>query len=450
MGSRLAARTVLSAAVTSRDRLQTPKRRSLRFVAGQSQASEATSESAVTSAVTTSFAFGWQMARLYTGPLSPATEPKLEEDLPGLSGLPAPQLVKLGLGQADVALSRLKAFLGDVQLPTTDAVRAATEKDPPDRDAIRKAILDLHIALLVQLTAADYRLGKAYGLGRAMADTCTSAHGDETERRRMLRHHLEPHRALVMIGWLDDLKTVLPDHAGQGVADSLERWTLWAETVGLATLDLKVVNDTTRDLYRCGQRWRAILSDEKNAQDLLTISDYVSAARGTLARVGAIARSLAWQLRGPLAVAAALIGVGIWLIVANHSNAQVLAGLGTIAGGLGITWRSAAGAAGHLSLDLVRPLWEAQIDIVVATRLTPLPQRNYVPQLEQPRSRLGRAWHELRTADPDAPRGVPAKQGPDQPPDTTITAHERDTDTAIPDTDPSRQADGKDESDTQA
>ena len=56
-------------------------------------------------------------------------------------------------------------------------------------------------------------------------------------------------------------------------------------------------------------------------------------------------------------MAAALIGVGIWLIVANHSTAQVLAGLGTIAGGLGITWRSAAGALGHLSLDLVRPLW---------------------------------------------------------------------------------------------
>ena len=63
---------------------------------------------------------------------------------------------------------------------------------PPDRDAIRKAILNLHVALLIQLTAADYRLGKAYGLGRALADTCASAHGDETERRRALEHHLGP------------------------------------------------------------------------------------------------------------------------------------------------------------------------------------------------------------------------------------------------------------------
>jgi hypothetical protein len=370
------------------------------------------SVSAVTSAVTTAFAFGWQMARLYNGPLSSAAEPKLEQDLPGLSALPAAQLVKLGLEQADVALSRLQTFLGGAQLPSTDAVRAATQMDPPDRDAIRQAILDLHIALLIQLTAADYRVGKAYGLGRALADTCASAHGDETERKRALEHHLEPHRAYVMIAWLDDLKTVLPAHSGQGTADSLGRWRLWAQTVDLTTLDPEAVNDTTRALHRCGQQWRAILSGEKEAQDLLTTSDYVSAARGTLARLGALAWSLARQLWGPLAVAAVLIGVGIWLIVANHGSAQVLAGLGTIAGGLGITWSSAAGAGGHLSLDLVRPLWGAQVDLVVATRLTPLPQRDYVPGLERPGSRVGRAWRELRTGHPAAPRGVPAQQAP--------------------------------------
>jgi hypothetical protein len=38
-----------------------------------------------------------------------------------------------------MALSRLKAFLGDAPLPSTDAVREETEKSSPDRDAIRKA-----------------------------------------------------------------------------------------------------------------------------------------------------------------------------------------------------------------------------------------------------------------------------------------------------------------------
>lgn len=384
------------------------------MLSGQAQAAETSGATPVTSAVTTAFGFGWQMARLYDGPLSSAAELRLSADLPGLSDLPAAQRVQLGLAQADVSLSRLRGFLGDSRLPATDAVRTETEKQPVDRDAVRKAILDLHTALLVQLTAADFRLGKAYGLGRALADTCASASGDEAARRTALEHHLEPHRALVIAGWLDDLKTVLPAHSSQGVADSLGRWEQWAAAAGLSVLDSAAISDTARMLHRCGQRWRAILSGEKKATDLLTITDFVSAARGTLTRAGAVARSLAWQLWVPLALAIVLIGTGIWLIVANHSTAQVLAGLGTIAGGLGITWRSAAGSLGRLSLDLVRPLWDAQIDVTVGNRLTPLPQRDYVPGPVRPPGRWRRACQELRTANPEGPLGAPDRRGRSQ------------------------------------
>ena len=278
------------------------------------------------------------MARLYTGPLSSSAEPKLEDDLPGISALPASSLVALGLAQADVGLGDLQGFLGDgAHLPTTDSVRAAVAQEPDDSDAIRTAILTLHVDLLVDLMAADFRLGKAYGLGRAMADTTGLAPGDDHKRTRALEHRLEPHRALVLVGWLDDLKTVLPAHSGQAVADSFERWVRWGETVDLRTLDSEAVGHALRVLHRFGQRWRAILSGEKAANDLLEVDDYVTAARGAVARAGAIARSLAVQLWAPLMLAAVLIGVGIWLMVANNSTAQVIAGLGTVAGGLGIT-----------------------------------------------------------------------------------------------------------------
>jgi hypothetical protein len=91
----------------------------------------------------------------------------------------------------------------------------------------------------------------------------------------------------------------------------------------------------------------------------------------------------------------------------NHSTGQVLAGLGTVAGGLGITGRSATRTLGHLSLRLGEPLWGAEIDAVVGNRLTPLPQRDFVTALERPKGRFHRAWRELRTADADAPRGLP-------------------------------------------
>jgi hypothetical protein len=348
------------------------------------------------------------MARLFTGQLSSNAEPKLDEDLPGLSKLSAASLVELGLAQADAALAQLRAFLGeDSSLPTTAAVRAEVDKDPPEPPAIRKAILDLHIALLVDLTAADYRLGKAYGLGRALADTAASPRGEDAARRQALAHALEPHRALVLVGWLDDLKTVLPAHSGQAVGDSLQRWVRWGEGVELDKLDPKAVNQAARVLHRCGQRWRALLSREKQAKDVLEIADYVSAAQGALRRGGVIARSLAWRLKAPLIVAGALIVVGVWLIFKNNSTAQVLAGLGTVAGGLGITWRGAATSLGRVSLDLGKPLWGAEIDAVVGNRLTPPPQRDYIADLVRPTSRWRRAWRELSTPDPEAPRGTP-------------------------------------------
>jgi hypothetical protein len=348
-------------------------------------------------AVTTSLALGWQMARLYTGSLSSAAEPALDEDLPGLSALPPTSLVELGLLQADNALARLLTFLPDgASLPDTAAVRAAGAENDGADDALRASILDLHVALLVDLTAADYRLGKAYGLGRALADTCSSVPGDHSEHRGALEHHLEPHRALVLVGWLDDLKTVLPGHSGQAVADSLQRWIRWAEASDLGTFDSHSITQAMRGLHRAGQRWRAVLSGEKQAQDVLATADYVVAARGAIARAGAITRSFVWQLKWPLAAATALILVGITLMFINNSTAQVVAGLGTVAGGLGITWRSAAGSLGRVSLNLGRPLWAAQIDVVVGDALTQAPQREYVAQRQSQR-RLLRAWRELRS-----------------------------------------------------
>lgn len=119
---------------------------------------------------------------------------------------------------------------------------------------------------------------------RAHGSAIRDGDGIETPSGFRLEHHLEPHRALVLVGWLDDLKTVLPAHSGQAVADSLGRWVRWGEEVDLGTLDRKAVNETARVLQRCGQRWRALLSGEKDATDALEIGDYVSAAQGTLAR----------------------------------------------------------------------------------------------------------------------------------------------------------------------
>ncbi len=338
------------------------------------QASPELSKPAAESAVKTAFSLGWQMARLYESPESSKKNEPLENDLPGLSALESGSRTRLGIAQADDALETLQAFLGKkVALPNTGALRGEIERGA-DPSAVREAILELHVNLLVDLTATDFRLGKAYGLGRALADTCAT---EFSAPDKALKRHLGRDRALVLVGWLYDLKTVLPDHSGQAVANSLHRWVRWWEKEHPGPGASEEVKRVVRDLHRQGQRWRAILSGEKACKDILETSDYVEAGRGMLRRAGQIVISFARQMWAPLAIAGLLLVVGIALMFIDNSAAQVIAGLGTVAGGLGITWRSASHSLGRISHRLGEPLWGSELDRVIADRLTSLPQREF-------------------------------------------------------------------------
>lgn len=131
-------------------------------------------------------------------------------------------------------------------------------------------------------------------------------------------------------------------------------------------------------------------------------------------------------------------------MVRNHSTAQVLAGLGTVAGGLGITWRSVATSLGRMSLDLGKPLWGAIIDAMTGNRLTPPPQRDYVPEILRPQGRWRRAWRELSTPDPEAPRGAPAKRN-DGVPAPAARPEQVGTDAVVTEIVPVSQDGGEDE-----
>jgi hypothetical protein len=156
------------------------------------------------------------------------------------------------------------------------------------------------------------------------------------------------------------------------------------------------------------------------ATDLLEVSDYVTAARGTLARAAEIARALALRLWMPLAVAGVLIGIG-WLAMISQMRDYVAgfqrpqgrwrrawhefsrsrpAAVGrtdrrrrgcppdsraaaappryspACAGGLGITWRSAAGSLEHSEPPIPRP-WPAHPHSQFPVSLT-LPWRTAV------------------------------------------------------------------------
>src|SRR4029453_13512495 len=76
------------------------------------------------------------------------------------------------------------------------------------------------------LTAADFRLGKAYGLGRALAQTALlpDAKHPETFQQTFARFRLDN-----LLGWLADLRSAFPPHAAEAVSGSLQAWAAWSD-----------------------------------------------------------------------------------------------------------------------------------------------------------------------------------------------------------------------------
>src|SRR5262249_46285301 len=153
---------------------------------------------------------------------------------------------------------------------------------------------------------AGATLGKAYGLGRALADTCRP--GQEPAD---LQDSFDPYRLAQLRHDLDDLASVLPAHAAKAVGQSL---TWWRDAVfmadhsetgqkrrralvgvrtdapalrtraGRANPEISTASPignmiTLRDaVHRQGELWRVVLTGEQRPQDMLAPGDYLNAA----------------------------------------------------------------------------------------------------------------------------------------------------------------------------
>lgn len=116
-------------------------------------------------------------------------------------------------------------------------------------------------------------LGKAYGLGRAIAETALRQAGAMTEEERadQFRCVFEAGRLIIVKDCLADLKTLLPDHTAYAVSRSLHDWQGWVAG------DRQVGDwDAARAAIRVqGRIWRELLTGEKAARDILSLPDLV-------------------------------------------------------------------------------------------------------------------------------------------------------------------------------
>jgi hypothetical protein len=359
------------------------------------------------------FGLGWRMEELFSRYAIPDRLPHPYDltRLPGLSDLTSYDRHRLGLDQVDFVLGRVTAEVAApaaVPLNLTTDARAKLDAAPQGGEgtaALRReykaALAKLHVDLLVTLTAAESPYGKAYGLGRALADTARPHQPAD-----QLTRSFEQHRIGQLYVWLDELGSLLPAHAARAVGQSLG-W--WQQSVTAAAGKTKMtarsmptdcavsvtsqrsrwqratrrrahpelfepppLDSLATAVVRQGGIWRAVLTGEKLCIDMLSPQDYLRAGDRLAHHYGTMARQalrayLPWL--SLLLAALAAIVVALVLIpgstVARTATA-VAASAGTISG----IWQVVRTRVTTIATQLERPLWGTEMDTATAEAIT--------------------------------------------------------------------------------
>jgi hypothetical protein len=317
------------------------------------------------------FRLGWNMSRLYQQArkrerlvyrADPKPRSQSELKLPSQSEL-----------KSLVTERRLAAVFSGLHC-LTDALEEAGFVRPRTGDlyaayvegagakVLAECTFRLHVATLLTLHAADQRLGSAYNLGRALAETGTEAE-PETLQERFERNRIESMREA-----LADLESAFPPHAGRTVGISLLYWQR------VLPAHLKTRRDDAPKLERLLPRqaevWRALLAGEKRGRDMLRTEHYVAAADRLADRAAEVAWSVIRAHWLPLAAGLAVVAAGLAVAVAVGGAGGTIGGIAAAAGAFGVSWRGVGSTLRALAAHLRAPLWGAQLDLAIADAIT--------------------------------------------------------------------------------
>jgi hypothetical protein len=308
---------------------------------------------------------GWYLAALAHPGRAVDSAAAARGDLAGLAAVTDGQVLDFCHSQVEVAFARLRALVEKTGLALPDLKEL---RDCLESDARSAAAGHVDNRTLAVLGAVDFRLGKAYGVGRALLNLSTRPAPDAT-----LAQHLTGPRIAPVVAAIDDLSSALEPHAGHGVRASIVEWQASVDTGSPVA---PTGSDTWPVLARQGELWRALLSGEKSGLDMLEIEDYLDAADRLSTRMRTMGRRLVRQFPELVIAVVALFVLGVVLVLVTDSAAAIVAGAGTILASLGLTWRGAGRSLGGLSAKLEQPLWGAELDTAVTQAITLLAREN--------------------------------------------------------------------------
>jgi hypothetical protein len=253
--------------------------------------------------------------------------------------------------------------------PSTGEVSKTFQDAEAEAEDVKRGVYQLHLAILRECNAADRALGKAYELGRALADTCPEKIDRPSMAKQLNRYRLDE------IGrWLADLASRLPDHSSRAVRISMARWKIAAKDGESSALfareDLGTVH---RALDRQVQIWHSLLTGEKLAKDMLGTDGYAQAVGFAVRDSRRLITGYLWRFAPFVLLALALLGAGVWGLLTYEDTSKVIASGAAVAGALGISWKGAAATLGRAADEIEKPIWGASVDLVVADAITQAP-----------------------------------------------------------------------------
>ena len=170
--------------------------------------------------IATALGLGWYLAALSHPADVVVTAAGARGDLVGAAGAGDDAVLAFCRQHVEVALTRLKKVL-DEAAPDEDG-RLKTLRDcvaSAEAAARREAAEELDGRLLAILSAVDFRLSKAYAVGRGLMNLTTRPEPDTK-----LADHLTAANVAPLVADIDDLSSALPAHAGHSVRDSVLEW----------------------------------------------------------------------------------------------------------------------------------------------------------------------------------------------------------------------------------
>jgi hypothetical protein len=335
------------------------------------------SASQVNANVETAIRLGWRLAEAYHDP-PPVNPPEakpgepLPDRLPGESKLVEYELGKTLIAEIQHGVAVLEATFS-FTLESESELGGLIEHGV-EADSTRTTLLTVHRELRRALATEDVHVATGLDLGRMLADTVLLANPKTPET---LVDEFDHFRLGNAYDWLDDLHSLLPDHASDAVTGSLKQWEVWVAgnsgVVPIGTEKASVVHERfTRSLHHQGEVWRRLLCGEKLALDLLSSFDYKKAgdrvAKRFLGLIGTYIVSWRYVI---LIFAGSIAGIAYAVVTfAPPGSSTTAALIATAAGSLGISWKTVASTLGRVTTAAEGPLWDTEVKEAIVISAT--------------------------------------------------------------------------------